>query len=241
MTDESLPGLHDMLAGLPKARVPFEQATEATYGRLYDAYEKFKALHAEAEAEAERLRTEAADLRTTIALLGDSLNLVGNHAETAESERDQLKAEVRAAMSERHADEIERIVTERRALPDEERRRVEAADAPLLRIQLAATAESVVRLKAGLAAVWAVHVVHECDDCTCRICWGVGSVCEGCGKPAPCPTLQALGPAEDGEPSDLVVVSRSDLRRYFDCEDHDLSASVDGLRRLWTAAGIEDA
>jgi hypothetical protein len=50
MTDESLPGLHDMLTGLPKARVPFEQATEATYGRLYEAYEKFKALYAEAEA-----------------------------------------------------------------------------------------------------------------------------------------------------------------------------------------------
>lgn len=71
----------------------------------------------------------------------------------AGAERDQLKAEVHAAMSEQHADEIERIIAERSALPEEERRRVEAADAPLLRIQLAVVAEQNARLQARLEDV----------------------------------------------------------------------------------------
>lgn len=40
--------------------------------------------------------------------------------------------------------------------------------------------------------------------------------------------------------TDRVVVSRADLRRYFDCDQSDFEASTSGLRRLWAAAGIED-
>lgn len=43
----------------------------------------------------------------------------------------------------------------------------------------------------------------------------------------------------DDVSADLVVVSREDLRRYFDDDRSDFNASTSGLRRLWIAAGIE--
>lgn len=177
MAGETLPGLHDMLASLPKERIPFEQATEATYGRLYDAKEKFQALHAEAEAEVERLRKEAADLRTTLILVGGGLKFVREHTETAKDERDRLKVAVQAL-----AKHCQQAAIEARQHND----RTRPMD-------------------------W--EFVHQ--------------------------ELAKLVPLADDFPADPVVVSRADLRRYFDSENDDLSASVDGLRRLWTAAGIE--
>lgn len=39
-------------------------------------------------------------------------------------------------------------------------------------------------------------------------------------------------------PADGVIVSKADLRRYLDADQSDMDASVEGLRRLWAAAGI---
>ncbi len=106
-------------------------------------------LHA-AIRRAEQAEAEAKQLRDGLRYAANEIAMLIDRAWKARTEIDQLKAEVRAAMSEQHADEIERIITERKALPDEERRRLEAADAPLLRIQVAATAKKVERLEAEI-------------------------------------------------------------------------------------------
>ena len=53
-------------------------------------------------------------------------------------------------MDERGAEQIERIQAERHALPKDERVRLDAADAPMLRIQLAVMARKVAETKAEL-------------------------------------------------------------------------------------------
>lgn len=56
----------------------------------------------------------------------------------AMAEAEQLREQMAALMDPRGAEQIEKIQAERDAMPEDERRRLDAAAAPLLRIQLAA-------------------------------------------------------------------------------------------------------
>ncbi|WP_330479938.1 hypothetical protein OG301_39035 (plasmid) [Streptomyces platensis] len=113
------------------------------------------------------------------------------------------------------AAEVARLEAERALLPKEERQRLEAGDAPLLRIQLlymlerARKAERAVglladshrRAKQAEAAIDRVRALHQpvqhmgqtwCDGCSVRRSTGP-KTCEWVAFiPHPCPTLQAV-------------------------------------------------
>jgi hypothetical protein len=108
----------------------------------------------------------------------------------------------------------------RRALPEDERLRVEAADAPYLRIQLAHKCEEAERLRAeldkastaaakeiwtkmGLDAVlhWKQRAEHA-ESALERVRaihnrGGRTNTCNDCGQPWPCEVTRALDTAED--------------------------------------------
>ncbi|GAA0501124.1 hypothetical protein [Streptomyces olivaceiscleroticus] len=111
-----------------------------------------------------------------------------------------------------HAAEVARIEAERALLPKEERQRLEAADAPMLRIQLLHTLERAKKAERALghltdryrehedtiARVQALHapVQHMgrtwCGECSVRRSTGPKSEEWVAFVPHPCPTLDAL-------------------------------------------------
>ncbi len=79
--------------------------------------------------------------------------------------------------------------------------------------------------------------VSDIDSCEeCNRASGVEVMFELCPVNRDLADLDQLAPADP----DSVTVSRADLRRYFDSDSSDPIASMNGLQRLWVAAGIED-
>lgn len=51
--------------------------------------------------------------------------------------------------------------------------------------------------RTAIRQVRIIHFRHDCKDCSCRLCWGVGGMCGGCRNPYPCPTVRALPDVEN--------------------------------------------
>ncbi|MEU8682901.1 hypothetical protein [Streptomyces sp. NPDC048611] len=96
------------------------------------------------------------------------------------------------------AGEVARIEAERAKLPADERLRLEAGDAPLLRIQLLHMLERAKKAEAAIRRVRALHQpIHHmgkpwCTECSHRRSTGPKTYEWVAYIPHPCPTIDAI-------------------------------------------------